>query len=170
MSLFAYANYQKLAIGFFDHGLSFRGTSRAIISYANGLRRLNPSISPIIFYLETSPFNNLSILNLTKQLGLQVVPISSRYNLNSYKLDALYHIFSGPENSVSWLDRVSPPKLMHQCGYNAPLSDFKSGVFAYVGHWQNLKFSRGMSNVLPHIIEPALATRLNQRKKLFARI
>ena len=70
----------------------------------------------------------------------------------------MYHIYSGTEESVSWTSNLSTPIIMHQCGYQPPLEKLDNGVFAYVSHWQNIRFGSGKMEVLPHVIKKASDT------------
>ena len=150
----------SISIGFVDHGIGFRGTTRAMIAYAIGLKQLNPDYTAILFYIKDSRFNNLSIMHSTEMQEIKIIPIQTYSEIENYPVDAIYHIYSGTEESIDWVNHISKPVIMHQCGYQPPMNKQHNGIFAYVSHWQNIRFASGKSEVLPHIIKEAPQTTL----------
>lgn len=143
-----------MKLGFFDNGIGFRGTTRAIIEYSKFFIECN---DVFIFYLQDSPWNNLSILPTIQGLGLNLIAISDRDQIKDYGVDVLYHINGCCESELTWLLNLRIPFLHHQCGFNTTMrkniaSSPVPHISAYVSHWQNHFFSNSSSLVLPHII------------------
>ncbi len=160
-----------MRLGFFDNGIGFRGTTRAIIEYSKFFLDSNEIF---IFYLKDSPWNNLSIVPLITEIGLNLIDISERTQIKDYNLDALYHINGCSESELLWLFGLKIPFIHHQCGFNPTfrknISSFPIPfISAYVSHWQNHFFSNSSSFVLPHVIkQPSHSepTQIEARKTL----
>ena len=70
-----------MKLGFFDNGIGFRGTTRAIMSYAGSIKRITKEIQPILFYVRDCPHNNKSIIPNIKSLGIMIKEIEDRHDI-----------------------------------------------------------------------------------------
>ncbi|OUU53430.1 MAG: hypothetical protein CBC25_00420 [Pelagibacteraceae bacterium TMED65] len=138
-------------IGFFDNGIGFRGTTRAIIDYSKACFDLNNNIKIKFFFIERLAQNNHSIALEMLRYGIEIEPIKCRDDLKSQKLDFLYHVSSSYGNKNEWLKELPYPTFLHQVGYNPPDVN-TSTYFAYTSYWQSCFLSGGNSDVLPYII------------------
>lgn len=139
-----------MIIGFYDHGIGFRGTTRAMYAYAKLLRDKN-DVS--VFFDQNLVSNNLSIAAEMLRDGINVRPINHRNELEHQGLDFLYHVTSQGAPNNDWIERISCPVLLHQVGYNRP-EFHKNSLFAYTSAWQSAFFTAGTATVLPYLIEP----------------
>jgi len=138
-----------MKFGFFDNGIGYRGTTRAMISYASQLAREH---EVIIYFVKGLPTNKYGICSDILKRGILPEPINNRDELLNKKLDILYHVTSSGSESNKWLEKVNCVTLLHQVGYHP--EEVHPGVkFAYTSAWQSAYFSGGRADVLPYIIE-----------------
>ena len=83
-----------MRIGFFDNGVGFRGTTRAIIDYAKIAQSINSDIETIFYFNKGLTTNDLRICRHMLNCGIEVKPIESREQLKNEKIDFLYHVSS----------------------------------------------------------------------------
>lgn len=139
-----------MKIGFYDHGIGFRGTTRAMYAYAKLLRKKH---DVTIFFDQGLKTNNLSIASQILRDGISVCPIKNKNELREHEIELLYHVTSqGPPNN-EWIKELDCPILLHQVGYNEPEAHANS-IFAYTSAWQSAYFTAGQARVLPYLIEP----------------
>ncbi len=137
-----------MKIGFFDNGIGFRGTTRAMIEYA---LLFSPVNNIKFFFIKESKWNQLSICPQILKLGIELHPISNYEEIKGHNLDLLYHITGAPHSSLGWVNGLADLSIIHQCGFNR-IKDVEGSITAYVSHWQNYHFSCSSKNVLPHVI------------------
>ena len=138
-------------IGFFDNGIGFRGTTRAILNYCLACSNLDSRVKPKFYFIKGLRQNNHSIAIQMLNQGIEIVPISSRDELAYEDLDFLYHVSSGFGESNLWLSSLPYKTLLHQVGYQPP--EFSSSThFAYTSYWQSYFLSNAKADVLPYIV------------------
>lgn len=140
-----------MRIGFYDHGIGFRGTTRAIYEYARCLMD-KEGVEVLFFFKPQLKSNNFSFGIEMLNAGIQLRSIASPEEISEENLDFFYYVSSAPPSDYSWISSIRACSLLHQVGYQPP--DYNTcDFFAYTGHWQSFFFSSGQAPVLPYIVE-----------------
>jgi len=140
-----------MKFGFFDNGVGFRGTTRAIIEYAKIAQSIQKDIEPIFYFNKKLKTNDLRICRQMINSGIEVKPIDSREQLINEEIDLLYHVSSSDINGTKWLADLKYKTLLHQVGYQDP-DQMNPDLFAYTSYWQSYYFTASKSLVLPYIV------------------
>lgn len=140
-----------MKIGFYEETLSFRGTTRAILSYANALKSRDPAIRVVYLFGKASAGNTASGL-LFINCGIEIYQVRSLEDINIYDLDWLYIVTGAELSEDHWVTRITAKTLIHQIGYSLPQEKLGT-LFAYASFWQSYHFSLCKTTVLPYIIE-----------------
>lgn len=140
-----------LSAGFFEKSISFRGTTRSILAYAEALQRFSKEYICTYYFLRSGN-NHIPAAKLFLEKGIAIKAIENTEELRHQKLDFLYYVTSEPPGAIKWLKELANTTLLHQVGYQFPDHE-ASTHFAYTSHWQNLFFTDGNSHTLPYIIE-----------------
>lgn len=141
-----------MEIGFYDHGIGFRGTTRAILQYARCIKEIY-GYNASFFFKKTLENNNVSFgINLLKE-NIKISPIETEAEIIESGVDMLYHVTSSDQSGYRWLKDFRGKSLLHQVGFQRP--DYETpNLFAYTGFWQSYYFTGNRANVLPYLIEP----------------
>ncbi len=148
-----------LRIGFVDHAFSYRGTSRAILSYATGLAGIY-GVESSIFFLKDEPRNSWDLIRRTVREGMiGVYPVSSLTQIRK-DLDWVYYVTAASASEILELRTHWVPKsarlFVHQVGFQPPTRLSEGDIHAYTSQWQSYYFSGGTEPVLPYVIPSAL--------------
>lgn len=161
-----------MRVGFLDHAFSYRGTSRAILAYAEGLARYH-DIYPSIYFLKDDSRNAWDLVKEIAKSGLvDIVPVQSLKDIPK-DLDWLYYVTADSPSRITslrrqWLsDRTH--LFLHQVGFQEPTSLQDGDVHAYTSQWQSYYFTAGTELVLPYIIPSQYFEPSSEDSHLFLR-
>ena len=112
-----------LKIGFVDHSFSYRGTSRAILSYATGLSEICFAETSI-FFLKDEPRNSWDLIRKTAREGkIGIYPVNSLSQIRK-DLDWIYYVTADSVSNISKLRTLWVPDsvqlFLHQVGFQPP--------------------------------------------------
>ena len=140
-----------IRIGFYEETLSFRGTTRSILAYADSIQCFTDDIL-CTYYFKRSEKNHIPSAKLFINKGIAIKEVNRKEDLKRENLDFLYYITAEAPGKINWLENSARKTLLHQVGFQPP--DFNSSTyFAYASHWQSIYFTDGCACVLPHIVE-----------------
>lgn len=141
-------------ISFYNHDLCYRGTTRAILSYAKSIQEVN-SNARVSYLFNKASANNRTGMGLEfLKAGVELAGVDGYNDVisRSHKFDFLYYVSSQKPGSHQWLQKAGCKTLLHQNGFQEPDHECASS-FAYTSYWQSLYFTGGSAKTLPCIIE-----------------
>jgi len=143
-----------LNLGFFNHTLCYRGTSKAIYNYMAAILMAKENTCLYYIFLKQEKGNRLGFALHLLELGVNILPVENYEQLIniSSMFNFLYHVTSADKSGLDWFKRIrSESTLIHQVGYQQPEYSL-SRHFAYTSYWQSFFFTNGSASVLPYII------------------
>ena len=148
-----------MRIAFLDLNFTFRGTTRAILNYAEAINNYTEHRASVIVLARSQRISrDLAALYLCKGSPevLIFTDIDDIARLTNQYYDCVYHVSGGRSiEEDQMLNLFEVPLLLHQVGYEKPRSDLDSTKFhcAYTSHWQSYFFSFNKAPVVPYIIK-----------------
>jgi len=141
-------------IAFYNHDLCYRGTTRAILSYARSIQECYANTRPVYLFNKNSANNRVGMGLEFLKAGIELAGVDGQDDVisRSHNFDFLYYVSSQKPGSNRWLRQAACRTLLHQNGFQEPDHECASS-FAYTSYWQSLYFTGGSAKTLPCIIE-----------------